>query len=54
MFAGHSLAYVAHFVFKKDVYIRNQRAAIASRRANNLANHLPILIIPQETPGFQE
>jgi hypothetical protein len=30
---GHSLAYVAHFVFFKYVWIRTQRAALASRQA---------------------
>jgi hypothetical protein len=34
---GHSFAYVAHFVFFRDVWIR------ASRRATNLATHLPDL-----------
>jgi hypothetical protein len=29
---GHSFANVAHFVFLRDVWIRNQRAAVASRR----------------------
>jgi hypothetical protein len=38
---GHSFAYVAHFVVLRDVWIRTQRAAEASRRATNLANHLP-------------
>ncbi len=40
---GHSSAYVAHFVFLRDVWIRAQRAAVASRRATNLATHFPIL-----------
>ena len=40
---GHSFAYVAHFVFMKDVCIRTQRAAVASRLATNLATHLPNL-----------
>ncbi len=31
-------AYVAHFVFSRDVWIRTQRAAVASRRATNLAS----------------
>ncbi len=39
---GHSFAYVAHFVFLRDVWIRTQRAAVASRRATNLATHLPL------------
>jgi hypothetical protein len=40
---GHSFAYVAHFEFLRDVWIRTQRAAEASSRANNLATHLPRL-----------
>ncbi len=36
---GHSFAYVAHFVFLRDVWIRTQRAAVASR-ATHLPNHL--------------
>jgi hypothetical protein len=28
----HSFAYVAHFVFLRDVWIRTQRAAVAIRR----------------------
>jgi hypothetical protein len=32
---GHSFAYVAHFVFSRDVWIGTQRAAVASRRATN-------------------
>jgi hypothetical protein len=40
---GHSFAYVAHFVFFGDVWIRTQRAAVASRCATNLATHLPQL-----------
>jgi hypothetical protein len=35
-FAGRSFAYVAHFVFLRDVWIRTQRAAVASRRTTNL------------------
>ncbi len=35
-FAGHSFAYAAHFLF-----LRTQRAAGASRRANTLTTHLP-------------
>jgi hypothetical protein len=38
---GHSFTYVAHFVFLRDVRIRTQRAAVASRRVTNLATHLP-------------
>jgi hypothetical protein len=37
---GHSFAYVAHFVFWRDVWIRTQRAAVASRRATNQINCL--------------
>ena len=35
-------AYVAHFVFLGDVWIRTQRAAVASRAATNLAAHPPV------------
>jgi hypothetical protein len=38
---GHSFANVAHFVFLRDVWIRPERIAVASRRATNLATHLP-------------
>jgi hypothetical protein len=38
---GHSFAKVAYFVFLSDVWILTQRAALASRRATNLATHLP-------------
>jgi hypothetical protein len=34
---GHSVAYVAHLVFFRDVWIRTERAAVASRLATNLA-----------------
>ncbi len=37
----HSFVYVAHFVLLRDVWIGTQRAAVASRRATNLAIHLP-------------
>jgi len=37
---GHSCAYVAYFVFLRDVWIRTQRAAVASRCATNLVTHL--------------
>ena len=41
---------VAHFVFSRDVWIRTQMAAVASRRAQPslpyLATHLPILSHP--------
>jgi hypothetical protein len=40
---GHSFAIVALFVFLKDVWIRTQRAAIASRRATKLVAHLNFL-----------
>ncbi len=39
--AGHSYAYVAHVLFLRDVWIRTQKATIASRRANSLATHPP-------------
>jgi hypothetical protein len=42
-FVVHSFAYVTHFVFLRDVWSRTQRAAVASRRATNLATHLPKL-----------
>ncbi len=35
-------AYVAHFLFLRDVWIRTQRADVAGRCADNLATHLPI------------
>jgi hypothetical protein len=38
---GHAFAYVAHFVFLRDDWIRTQRAAVANKRATNLATHLP-------------
>ncbi len=38
---GHSFSYVARFLFFKNVWIRTPRAAVASRRATNLASHLP-------------
>jgi hypothetical protein len=34
---GHSFAYVAHFWFLRDVWIRTQSAAVASWRATDLA-----------------
>ncbi len=37
---GHSFDY-AHFVFLINVCIQTQKAAVASRRATNLATHLP-------------
>jgi hypothetical protein len=42
--AGHSFAYVAHYVFLRGVWIRTQRTTVASRRAINLATHLPYLV----------
>ncbi len=42
-FVAHSFAYVAHFVFLRDVWIGTQSAAVASRCATNLATHLPNL-----------
>jgi hypothetical protein len=34
---GQSFAYLAHFVFLRDVWIRTQRAAVASRRLTHLS-----------------
>jgi hypothetical protein len=34
----------------RDVWIRTQRAALAYRRATNLANHLDFLSIPDPDP----
>ena len=42
---GQSFAYVAHFVFLRDVWIRTRSAAGASRCATNLANSLPWILI---------
>ncbi len=41
--AGSSVlaTYVARFVILRDVWIRTQRATVASRCANNLATHIP-------------
>jgi hypothetical protein len=36
---GHSFAYVTLSIFLRDVWIRTQRAAVESRRDNNLATH---------------
>ncbi len=36
---GRSFAYVAHFGFLRDVWIRTQRAGVACRHATNLAMH---------------
>jgi hypothetical protein len=38
---GQSFAHVAHFVFLRDVWIRTQRAAVASKRTTTLATYLP-------------
>ncbi len=38
---GPLFAYVAHFVFLRDAWIRTQWAAVASSSATNLATHLP-------------
>jgi hypothetical protein len=37
----HSFGYVAQFVFLREVWFQTQRAVEASRRATNLATHLP-------------
>jgi hypothetical protein len=37
---GNSFAKVAHFVFLRNVWIRTQRVAVASRCATNLSTHL--------------
>jgi hypothetical protein len=37
---------VAHLLFFRDVWIRTQRTAVASRRATNLPTHLPNLTTP--------
>jgi hypothetical protein len=57
-YVGHSIVYVAHFVFLRDVLIRTQRAAVASRRyqlshssPTNLAAHLSPLSHP--SPSFK-
>jgi hypothetical protein len=42
---GHFFAYVANCVSLKDVWIRTQRAAVARRRATNLATHLHGLLL---------
>ncbi len=46
---GHSFAYVAH-LFLRDVWIRTQRASIASRRATNLAINLPFSNLATHLP----
>ncbi len=40
---ANPFAYVAYFIFLRDVSIRSQRADVASRRASKLATHLPHL-----------
>jgi hypothetical protein len=40
-FVRYSFANVAHFVFSRNV--EHKRAAVVSRRATNLATHLPKL-----------
>jgi hypothetical protein len=42
----YSVGFVGHFVFLRDVWLRTQRAAVASRHAPNLATHIPELIHP--------
>ncbi len=42
---GYSFAYVAYLVFLRDVWIRTQRAFVASRRATNLAMHPSPLLV---------
>ncbi len=49
---GHSFAYVAHLVFLRHVCLRTQRAAIARRRATNLATYLPTSILFIFLPQF--
>ncbi len=44
-FVGYSFAYVARLVYLRDVWIRTQWAAVASRRATNLATYLPLFLI---------
>jgi hypothetical protein len=34
---GHSFAFVTHFVFLRDVWIRTQRAAVRSKQAHQLS-----------------
>jgi hypothetical protein len=49
---GDSFAYVVHFVFLRDVFIRTQRVAVASKRATNLASHLPLNLPGTLSPCF--
>jgi hypothetical protein len=37
---GHSFGHVVYFVFLRDVWIRTQRAAVASRRATNMVGYV--------------
>jgi hypothetical protein len=53
---GHSFASVAHFVFLRDVWIRTQRAAVASKRATNLSPislKPPISLISHPSPELK-
>jgi hypothetical protein len=40
---GHSFAFVAYFVFSREVWIRTQSAAVASMPSTDLAAHFPNL-----------
>jgi hypothetical protein len=53
---GHSFVYVALFVVLRDVWIRTQRAAVASRLTTNLATHLPTLrlLVSLEIPSLKK
>ncbi len=35
-YVSYVFAYIAHFAFLRDVWIRTQRAAVVSKRATNL------------------
>jgi hypothetical protein len=49
---GHSFAYVGHFIFLRDGWIRTLRAAVASRRDTNLATDLLFFFLPMQLrPG---
>jgi hypothetical protein len=50
---GHSFAYVAHFEFFRDVWIRTQRAAVPSRRASNLATYSISLKLSHPSPSYE-
>jgi hypothetical protein len=48
---GHSFAFVAHFVFLRDIWIRTKRAAAASMQARHPLSHsspckLPVSLYP--------